>query len=265
MKTREKLREILNTLAFIRQFALDDFRNKYAGSALGILWAFLQPIITILLYWFVFQMGFKSQPIDNFPFILWLMIGLIPWFFISEAIANATATLMEYSYLVKKVLFNINILPATKVFSVLLVNFVLIGFAFLCFMIGGYFPTVYCLQIPLFLLYMFLFTLGISYITATLYVFFKDVLQIVSIVLQIFFWLTPIVWDINVMPEAAQNVLMLNPVYYIVKGFRSAFIYREWYFPGIGLFLYYWALCLLVLSGGIKLFNKCKNHFADVL
>ena len=111
---KEIIKKIVTDMAFVWQFAIDDFKAKYAGSALGCMWAFLQPIITIVLYWFVFQLGFRSQPVEGFPFILWLMIGLIPWLFISEAVTNATTSMVEYSYLVKKVLFNINILPFTK-------------------------------------------------------------------------------------------------------------------------------------------------------
>lgn len=119
---KANMKKIANDIIFVWQFAVDDFRRKYAGSALGSLWAFLQPMVTIVLYWFVFQLGFKSQPVNDFPFILWLITGLVPWFFVSEAIVNATASLIDYSYLVKKILFDINILPLAKVLSTLLVQ-----------------------------------------------------------------------------------------------------------------------------------------------
>ena len=154
---RIKMKKLANDIAFVWQFALDDFKSKYAGSALGSLWAFLQPMVTIVLYWFVFQLGFKSQPVDDFPFILWLITGLVPWFFISEAIVNATASLRDYSYLVKKVLFHIDILPLAKVLSTLLVQFVLVAFAVVCFCIGGYWPDPHYFQLIIFLLYMFIF------------------------------------------------------------------------------------------------------------
>ena len=207
------MKKLTSDIAFVWQFAIDDFKSKYAGSALGSLWAFLQPIVTIVLYWFVFQLGFKSQPVADFPFILWLITGLVPWFFISESIVNATTSLRDYSYLVKKVLFNIDILPIAKVLSTLLVQFVLILFAVICFWIGGYNPDPHYIQVVFYLLYMFIFTAGISYITSTLYVFFNDTIQVTSLVIQAVFWLTPIVWDFGIMPEAARNILIYNPVY----------------------------------------------------
>ena len=144
----------MGDVAFVWQFALDDFKTKYAGSALGIVWAFLQPAITMVLYWFVFQLGFKSQPVDDFPFILWLMAGITPWFFISESIINATTCLVDYSYLVKKVLFNINILPFAKIISVFFVQVALILFVTVCYIIGGYWPDWHYFQLLLYLVYM---------------------------------------------------------------------------------------------------------------
>lgn len=262
---KARMKKMADDIVFIWQFAIDDFKGKYAGSALGSLWAFFQPIVTIVLYWFVFQLGFKSQPVDDFPFILWLITGLVPWFFISDAIVNATASLRDYSYLVKKVLFHIDILPLAKVLSTFLVQLVLILFAVVCFWIGGYQPGFHYIQVIPFLLYMFLLVAGISYVTATLYVFFKDTIQVISIVIQAVFWLTPIVWDFGIMPEAVQKILIFNPVYYCISGFRIVFIARERFQPGVSMFIYYWGICILILLGGISLFHKCKEHFADVL
>ena len=260
-----KNKKILNDIFFTVQFAVDDFKAKYAGSVVGGAWAFLQPIITIVLYWFIFQLGFKSAPVADFPFILWLMVGLIPWFFISDGISNATPCLVEYSYLVKKVLFNINILPVAKLISTFMVQLVLLIFALIFYFGFGYFPDAYYLQIPIYLIYMLVLSAGIAYVTSTLYVFFKDTIQIVSIVLQIFFWLTPIVWDFGIMPAIVQKILVFNPLYYIVTGYRNIFIYKNGMGHSLGMIGYYWIVAIVLLVVGIKLFKKCKDHFPDVL
>ena len=106
----------------IFSLAKNDFKTRFAGSYLGIFWAFVQPVVTILVYWFVFQVGFRSGTVAEFPFVLWLTAGLVPWFYFSEALMGATSSLLEYSYLVKKVVFNIDILPVIKVLSALFVN-----------------------------------------------------------------------------------------------------------------------------------------------
>lgn len=261
----KSLKQLRIDAGFLWQFSIDDFKNKYANSFLGIGWGFLQPMITIIVYWFVFQLGFKSQPVENFPFILWLVSGLVPWFFVSESIPSATAVLSEYSYLVQKVLFNINILPLVKMISAFFVQIFLILLTILIFWLFGYSPDLFYLQVLYYAAYMMLLAAGLSYITASLYVFFKDLIQIVNIVLQIIFWFTPIVWDIQVMPENIQQLLIYNPVYFIVKGFRNTFIYKRGFWTDGIITVYYWIFALLIFILGIRLFRKLKPHFADVL
>ena len=252
-------------LGFLWQFSIDDFRNKYAGSVMGITWAFLQPLMTIVIYWFIFQIGFKSQPVDGYPFILWLISGIVPWFFISEAVVSVTASLVEYSYLVKKILFNIDILPLVKIMSCFLVQVFLVFFAILFFCFFGYYPDVYYLQIIYYMIYMVLLLAGIGYCTAALYVFFKDLIQIVNIIMQIVFWVTPIVWKFEIMPEMIQKILKFNPVYYVVKGYRDVFVYKEFFWENWEMGLYYWLIVFTFLLVGKKIFSKMKVHFADVL
>lgn len=232
---------------------------------MGVLWAFIQPLMTIIIYWFIFQIGFKSQPVDNYPFILWLISGLIPWFFISESIVSVTSSLVEYSYLVKKIVFNIDILPFVRVLSCLLVQVFLVLFTIIAFMLFGYFPDVYYLQLPYYMLYMVLLIAGLGYFTAALYVFFKDLIQIVNIIMQVIFWLTPIVWDFNIMPEAVQKVLTYNPVYYITCGYRNVFVYKKFFWENGAMNVYYWILALVFFVIGKTVFKKMKVHFADVL
>ena len=126
------IKEFISSRKMLWKLSKNDFKTKYAGSYLGIFWAFVQPIITIAIYVFVFQVGFKAAPTDDgYPFVLYLIAGIIPWFFFAEALMNATNCLIEYSYLVKKVVFNISILPIIKIISSLFVHlfFIVIAFA----------------------------------------------------------------------------------------------------------------------------------------
>lgn len=250
---------------FTIQFAVDDFRSKYAGSIMGVTWAFIQPLMTIIIYWFIFQVGFASKPVDGYPYILWLISGIVPWFLISEAIPGVTSCLVEYSYLVKKVLFNIHILPISKIISSFLVHIFLVILTIVCFIFWGYFPDIYYLQLPYYMLYMIFILAGVGYCTAALYPFFKDLLQIVNIVIQIVFWLTPIVWNINIMSETIRKILILNPIYYIVNGYRNIFIYKQFFWVEWQMGIYYWVIAVLFLVVGKKIFEKMRPHFADVL
>lgn len=247
------------------QFSTDDFRNKYAGSLMGVTWAFVQPLMTILIYWFIFQIGFDSKPVAEYPFILWLISGILPWFFISEAVSGTTPVLNEYSYLVKKILFDIDMLPLIRIMSCFLIQIFLVLFTILFFACFGYFPDIFYLQIPYYMAYTVLLLTGIGYCTAALYPFFKDLLQIVNIILQVVFWLTPIVWDFRIMSEAIRKILVLNPFFYIVQGYRNAFIYKDFFWNDWKMGIYYWVIAFLFFIAGKKIFRKMKVHFADVL
>ena len=105
------MRTILSNKGLIMNLARNDFRARYSASFLGAVWAFVQPLITILVFWFVFQMGFKSAPVDNIPYILWFIPAYVPWIYFSDILTSCAGCMQEYSYLVKKVRFHIEILP----------------------------------------------------------------------------------------------------------------------------------------------------------
>ena len=110
--------ELYKNRRLVFKLAKNDFKTKYAGSYLGIVWAFVQPIVTILVYWFVFSVGFRSGTGDlGVPFVLYLVAGIVPWFFFQDALIGGTNSLLEYNYLVKKVVFNISVLPVVKIIS----------------------------------------------------------------------------------------------------------------------------------------------------
>ena len=113
--------EIYKNRKLVFSLAKNDFKTKYAGSYFGTIWAFIQPIVTICVYWFVFGLALRNGSDKGVPFVLWLIAGLIPWFFFQEGLIGGTNALLEYNYLVKKVVFNIRILPVVKVFSAVFV------------------------------------------------------------------------------------------------------------------------------------------------
>ena len=249
----------------IFELAKKDFQAKYLGSYLGIIWAFVQPIITVLIFWFVFEMGFKSRPVDNFPFILWLLCGMVPWFFFTESVSNATNAVIEYSYLVKKVVFRVSVLPIIKIISALFIHIFFIIFLFFMFIVYGYKPNVYSLQVIYYLFATTVLVLGISWITSSLVIFLRDVGQIVGMLLQFGFWLTPIIWSLKIIPEKYHIFLKLNPMYYIVEGYRNTFIYHSWFWQSPRQTIYFWSITFILFAVGALVFKRLRPHFADVL
>ncbi|MBO4780727.1 MAG: ABC transporter permease, partial [Selenomonadaceae bacterium] len=140
------IHDIIENRKFLWQMTKRDFKQRYLGSYLGILWAFIQPTITVMIFWFVFQVGFKSTPVNNFPFILWLVCGMFPWFFLSESISSATNSVIESSFLVKKIVFRVELLPIVKIISALVVHLFFLTVLMIMFAVYGYSASIYNLQ-----------------------------------------------------------------------------------------------------------------------
>ena len=244
--------------------AKNDFKMRYLGNALGILWAFLQPTALILLFWFVFEVGFKSKPMEDIPFILWLLAGLIPWFFFSESLQSATTSILDNSFLVKKVVFRVALLPIVKLLSALAIHIFFILLTLGIFIYYGYYPSIYWLQIGYYLFATIILVLGLSWITSSVVIFFRDLGQIVTMILQFGFWITPVIWSLSIMPEEFIDLIQLNPIYYLVQGYRESLIDHRWFWDN-PLTSYFWCITLIILVSGAFIFRRLKPHFADVL
>ncbi len=260
------------TRKLVFNLAKNDFKTKFAGSYLGIIWAFVQPIITVFVYWFVFEkalnVGTQSTKAGiTVPYVLWLVAGLVPWFYFSDFLSNGTTVLLEYSYLVKKVVFDIGILPVVKAISNLFVHLFFIGFTLVLYSCYGMFPTVYTIQMLYYSFAMMLLALGVVYITSAVVILFRDLAQIVGIVLQVGVWFTPIMWNIDAMnlSAKAQFILKLNPMYYIVAGYRDSLINHVFFWEHPKETIYFWVVTAVMFVLGRTVFKRLRPHFADVL
>lgn len=259
--------EIWQSRKTLVQLSKNDFKTRFAGSYLGIVWAFVQPIVTVLVYWFVFEVGLRSGQVLNVPFVLWLIAGLVPWFFFSDALNAGTNALIEYQYLVKKVVFQISVLPLVKVISNFFVHLVFVAFTLILYILHGFMPDLYTLQIVYYSFCTFILVLALCYITSAMVGFFRDLSQIINIILQVGVWMTPIMWNMDTMnvPEVLKIVLKVNPMYYIVAGYRDALINKVWFWENMGLTMYFWIITMFLIGLGMFTFKKLRVHFADVL
>ncbi len=257
--------DIFEKKSLIWKLTKRDLKIRFAGSFLGMFWIFIQPIITILIFWFVFEKGFKSRPVENFPFILWLSSGMVSWFLFSEALITATNSIAENTYLVKKIVFRVSILPIVRILASLLVHIFLIFILFIMFASYGYYPDLYSLQLLYYIFAMLTLLIGLSWITSATILFFKDIGQFIQVFLQFLFWGTPIFWTLEIMPEKYHNVLKLNPLYYIANGYRECLVNKVWLWEHPKLSLYFWTVTIILFILGAVFFRKLKPHFGDVV
>lgn len=266
-KALELPTEIFHNRKLVFSLAKNDFKTKYAGSYLGIVWAFVQPIVTILVYWFVFSVGLKAGNASNYPFVLYLISGIVPWFFFQDALNGGTNALLEYNYLVKKVVFKISILPMVKVISALFVHGFFVAFALIISSCYGYTPTLHTLQLIYYSFCTFMLALALSYATSAVVIFFRDLTQIINIFLQVGVWLTPIMWDLAMLERhpLLMKLFKFNPMYYIVSGYRDSMLGRTWLTAHWKWGIYFWGVTIVLFALGTLIFKRLKPHFADVL
>lgn len=259
--------ELYQSRHLIWKLAKNDFKKRYAGSYLGAVWAMVQPVVTVAMYYVVFDviMGTGNAMMPDKPYVLFLTAGLVPWFYFSEALNSGTNALLEYNYLVKKVVFKISVLPIIKIIAA---TFIHVFFALVMLVIAavyGYYPNVYTIQLVYYSFCLFIFVLGLCYSTCAIMVFFKDIGQIISILLQIGMWATPILWDISSMSNTVQMFVKINPLVYIVNGYRSAIFEQSWFWEDFYSTMYFWIVTVVIFGVGALVFKRLKVHFSDVL
>lgn len=260
-------KDIYEDRTLVWSFAKKDFVRRFAGSRFGIVWAFIQPLLTILVYWAVFQFGFRSGDVGDVPYGVWFIAGIVPWLFFAEAFTNASNSFIEYSYLVKKVVFNIDILPLVKVIAAFFIHLFFCVLLFGVFVCMGGTPSIYWIQILYYIFCGIVYTYALGFIAATIMVFFRDLSQIISIIILLGMWVTPIAWQIEVLgiPTKYNFIFKLNPIYYIVDGYRDSLFGTAVFWNKPIWTLYFWIVVFALIIIGTVIYNRLSEHFADVL
>jgi len=250
----------------IYQLTKRDFQNKYIGSSLGFIWTIINPFVMLFILWMVFEKAFAAGPVNNIPFFVWLMSGLISWDFFSNTLVGSTNVFQEYSYLVKKINFRIAILPIVKILSSFFTHLILLFISIIILFVNDIPFSWYWFQIFYYLFALNVLLLGISWITSSLQVFLKDMSQIINIIIQFGFWITPIVWNYaDTLTGQSLLFIKFNPMFYIIEGYRNSFLFEKPFWELPEQTFYFWTVTLIILIIGVFLFRKLRPHFADVL
>ena len=237
-----------------------EIRGKYKNSFLGVLWSFLNPLLQIIVYAIVFQVILKN-PKENYA--IFLCCGLIPWTFFSSSITRSAFTMIENGNIIKKVYFPREILPISIVTSET-VNFMISTIIILGFVLfGGLGISKYIIFYPLVLLAQYILLIGISLIVSSISVYVRDLQHLIGVAMQLLFYATPIVYATDTIPENFRWILNLNPMTYIINGYRDVFYNKEMIdiIPLALLILISIAVCGI----GYIIFNKLQKGFAEQL
>ena len=243
-----------------------DLRALHVGSYLGVLWVYLQPIMYLLILYFVFTIGLRSGNVNGeIPFILYLASGIVPWFYFADCFGNSPVVIVKHAYLIKKVDFRLSILPGVNLFVNAVPHFVLTILVIVICWKHGFSPTWYIIQILYYFLAMLILLFGLSWITSSTNLFVPDIANIVGLILQFGFWLTPIVWNTRLVPDKYLWILKFNPIFYIVEGYRNSLIYHIPFWEYKRDAVVFWITTLTICMLGAYTFRKLRPHFAEVI
>ena len=250
----------------IATFFQREIRTRYGASALGIGWALIKPLTLLALYTFVFSTLLKvplGESGRTGDFALSLFCGLVPWLAFSEAITRSTTVIPEHAQLVKRLRFPSEILPVYQVLVALAVEslglVILLGWL----VISGHSLDWSVLTIGAVVVPLFLFTTGLAWMLASLSVLVPDVRQAVTFLLMVWFYATPIVYPVSIVPDSLTWLFWLNPMTFVVESYRGAMLQQQP--PALGEFAIFCAVSLVVFIAGYRMFDRLKYEFADVL
>jgi len=251
--------------SMILSMALRDFQSRFAGTLGGVLWMFAQPLAIISIFYFVFAVGFRAQGPEGTSFILWFVCGLVPWLFFNETLLAITDSVTRHAYLVKKTIFPSEVLPFVHLMAGLIPHLIfmlivvcLLGYLGVAFLVDR-FLVVY------FLLCTCMLLLGCGWMLSALQVFYRDISHALTIIMNLLFWSTPIVWPAENIPIAYRSLLFYNPVYYIVEGYRGLLLFDKVVWPSLWHTTYFWMVAGLLFVAGGYVFARLKPEFADVM
>lgn len=257
-------------ISLLRTLVQRDLEARYKGSFLGNLWPLLNHLSQLLIYTYVFSVVLKVKlnlaelPANHFTFGLWLFAGLLPWLAFVTGFIPATGIVVSQSNLVKKVVFPLALLPLVPVMSAFIESTVglMVLLTFTAFSTQTLHATI--LLLPLVWVAQLLLTAGLSYLAAGLTVFLRDIPQILGVVTSLWFYLTPIVYPVSLIPvEWRSWVLNLNPMTAFAELYRDLILVGEVRHGGEGLVAL--AVSALIFVIGLKCYQKLRPAFADVL
>ncbi|WP_445683666.1 ABC transporter permease [Sporosarcina sp. FSL K6-3457] len=251
----------------VLRLAFFQVQSANRNNFLGVLWELLNPSIQIGMYWFVFGLGIRGNAdVEGIPFVYWMLSGIVMWFFVNAAIIEGTKSIFQKHNLVAKMNFPLTAIPAYVVMSKFYVHIIMVSMIVIIFSVAGYIPSIYYIQLLYFMLMTYLLSFAVSLLGSTLAVLVRDVQMLVQAGLRILFFVSPILWLPDMLPQAVQKIIMLNPFYYLANGYRASLLYQEWYIiEQWPLTLYNIILVVGILSVGSFLHFKMRDRFADYI
>lgn len=263
----EIIREHKQNMKKIIKLARIDLVKTYRGASLGWSWAIIKPVFQIFIYWFTFAIGLRiSKEVNGYPYFLWLIASVVPWFYLSEMISAGANSIRKYSYLVTKMKFPMSIIPTVVNISKFIVHSIMILILIFIFRISGYQIDSYILQLGFYMILSFLFLQAWSLLTSTISAISKDFLNLVRMINTAIFWLSGVIWDVTTIKISwVRKILWFNPVTYLINGYRNCFINKIYFWEQPQQLIAFIISMIVLMLLAVMCYQKLKKEIPDVL
>lgn len=240
--------------------------KRHSGAALGVTWALVKPAVYVAAFWFAVAVGIRgNKPMAEAPYILWLIPGIMAWFFISDALTIGGTAIRSNSHFVTKMVYPVATLPVSEVLSLFFVHLMLMCITVAIFIVSGFGLSIYFLQLPYYIFCALAFAVVMAMLLSALTAVSRDIMHSVKSFMTLMFWISPILWSPNNVTGVVRLIVLVNPITYIVTGYRNAFIYKTWFFSDWEYTLYFWIVTAALGLLASYVFSRLEPDFADVL
>lgn len=262
----EFIKTVWKNKKLIWQLGKNDFKNRFAATSLGAIWGFLQPFVFMVTYVIVFQYILKTGSSGDYPYAVWFFSGMTIWQWLNDSIMSASSSIRQYSYLVKKVVFPVDIIPSISIVASSFVGIFLLLIAVIICLIYGVLPNILTLIYVVFAGICFI--MAVTRFTSAVTTVVPDFANLLGIMMQLFFWFTPIIWNLSMLNNKPLllKIMQCSPFTYLVTSFRQVFINEDIIFAGNGIYtIIFWIITIIMFIWGNSVFKRTRKDFADVL
>jgi len=262
----DTVKDIYDNRFIISKMAAFDYQLENKDTYLGKIWSLITPLLQIGTYWLVFGIGLRSgKDVNGFPFLAWMLVGLVPWFFISGCITKGANAIYAKAGLFSRMKFCIATAPISKIVQEMYEFIVMLFIMLAGLLFMGIWPNLYWLNAIYYAVYCVIFLISLALVTSVLTMVARDFFKLLSSLIRLLFYLTPILWVMDDMPMIYQNIMKCSPVYYVINGFRNSILYRISFFEDMKMVAIMWAVNIVLFVCGCVLQSKFKNKFIDLM
>ncbi len=261
MTTAQRIKEIWNYREMIKSLVHRDLRGRYKGSVLGFFWTFLNPLLQLLVYTFVFSVIMRAGIEDYY---LFLFVALVPWTYFSGSLAGGASCILSQSNLVNKIYFPREVLPISHVLSQLvnmLLTFIVVILVLL--VSGKGVNLVAWLFFPIVVIQETLLAIGFVFLLSAVTVFFRDLVYFISVFMMLWQFVCPVMYGVDMVPERFKKLFYINPMTPVIVAYRDIFYYKQ--VPELSTFVMGTVMGLLMMIIGWFTFGKLQRRFAEVM